>query len=453
MTDITALNATDMAQQIRNGTLSARQVLDAHRARVEAVNDTVNAFVTLDWERAEARADELDQMATQGQFAGPLHGVPVAIKDVFETKGLRTTYGSQSFADHVPTRDALHVKRLRDAGAVIFGKTNTPEFAFSGQTTNLVSGTTRNPLDTSKTVAGSSGGAAAALAARMTPLADGSDLGGSTRTPAAWCGVVGYRPTSGLIPYDPNPTPFDGLSIPGPMARTVSDLVLMLEVMQGNTPTQPLGYWFEPPSLSKLNAPVPPRKLAMSLAPFGASVDPSIQSALAPVADICRAAGWQIEDSAPDLGPLLPFGGLIRGLSALGYRDAMQPDMAEASASFVAACAAGEGLSLQDFVNYRRVRAQVWEATVRFFDTYDFALWPTTTGLAFSVELKDHELPEDWRTVILTPVLELPSISIPFGTSSDGLPVGLHITGPRGSDARLLRFARWIERTVSGDHR
>ena len=453
MTDITTLNATDMAQRIRTGALSARQVLDAHRARVEAVKKTVNAFVTLDWDRAAARADELDQMAAQGQFAGPLHGVPVAIKDVFETKGLRTTYGSQSFADHVPTRDALHVKRLRDAGAVIFGKTNTPEFAFSGQTTNLISGTTRNPLDPAKTVAGSSGGAAAALAARMTPLADGSDLGGSTRTPAGWCGVVGYRPTSGLIPYDPNPTPFDGLSIPGPMARTVSDLVLMLEVMQGNTPTQPLGYWFEPPSLSKLNRPVPPRKLAMSLAPFGASVAPSIQSALTPVADICRAAGWQIENSAPDLEPLLPFGSLIRGLSALGYRDAMRPEMALAGKSFVTACAAGEGLSLQDFVDYRRIRAQVWEATVRFFDTYDFALWPTTTGFAFSAELKDHELPEDWRTVTLTPVLELPSISIPFGTSSDGMPVGLHITGPRGSDARLLRFARWIERTVSGDHR
>ncbi|SLN31183.1 Acylamidase [Falsiruegeria litorea R37] len=453
MTDITALNAADMAQQIRNGVLTARQVLDAHRARVEAVNDTVNAFVTLDWDRAGLRADALDRMATQGQFTGALHGVPVAIKDVFETKGLRTTYGSQSFADHVPTRDALHVKRLRDAGAVIFGKTNTPEFAFSGQTANLVSGTTRNPLDTRKTVAGSSGGAAAALAARMAPLADGSDLAGSTRTPAAWCGVVGYRPTSGLIPYDPNPTPFDGLSIPGPMARNVSDLVLMLEVMQGNTSTQPLGYWFEPPSLSKLNAPVPPRKLAMSLAPFGASVDPSIQSVLAPVADICRSLGWQIEEGAPDLEPLMQFGGLIRGLSALGYRDAMQPDMALAGASFISACASGEGLSLQDLVDYRRVRTQVWEATTRFFDTYDFALWPTTTGLAFSADLRDHELPEDWRTVTLTPVLELPSISLPFGTSRDGMPVGLHITGPRGSDARLLRFARWIERTVSGDHR
>lgn len=453
MTDIVALNAVDMAQQMRTGALTAAQVLAAHRDRVEVVNGVVNAFVTLDWDAAQTRAAELDHLAAQGQFAGPLHGVPIAIKDVFETKGLRTTYGSKSFENHVPETDALHVKRLRDAGAVIFGKTNTPEFAFSGQTSNLISGTTRNPLDPAKTVAGSSGGAAAALAAGMAPLADGSDLGGSTRTPAAWCGVVGFRPTSGLIPYDPNPTSFDGLSIPGPLARNVSDLTLMLEVMQGNANSQPLGYWTEPPSLASLNAPRQPRKLALSFAPFGASVNPSIQAAIAPVADICRSIGWQVEEGTPNLAPLLPFGGLIRGLSALGYRDAMRPDMALASPSFARACAAGEGLSLQDFIDYRRVRTQVWQATVQFFDTYDFALWPTTTGLAFSADQPDHNLPEDWRSVTLTPVMELPSISIPFGTSSDGMPVGLHITGPRGSDAKLLRFARWIERTVPGDNR
>ena len=249
MEDITALTARAMAQKLRRKELSAAEVLAAHKVRVEAAEAEVNAFITLDWQAAEARAAELDAMAAEGRFAGPLHGVPVAIKDVFETKGLRTTWGSRSFESHVPGFDALHVARLRAAGALIVGKTNTPEFAFSGQTTNLVSGTTRNPLDPSRTVAGSSGGAAAALAAKMVPLADGSDLGGSTRTPAAWCGIVGYRPTSGLIPMSPNPVPFDGLSIPGPMARNVSDLVMLLEVMQGNTPAQPLGFWQEEPSL------------------------------------------------------------------------------------------------------------------------------------------------------------------------------------------------------------
>ncbi|WP_291732409.1 amidase, partial [Leisingera sp. F5] len=258
MTDITALSAEDMTAKLRARDLSARDVLAAHKTQTEARESTVNAFVTLDWDAAEARAAELDAMAASGAFAGPLHGLPVAIKDCFETKGLRTTWGSRSFEAHVPDFDALHVARLRAAGAVITGKSNTPEFTFSGQTSNLVAGTTRNPLNPEKTVAGSSGGAAAALAAHMVALADGSDLGGSTRTPAAWCGVVGYRPTPGLIPYDPNPAPFDGLSVPGPMARTLRDLVLMLEAMQGNTPRQPLGFWQDMPRLASLEE-APPR--------------------------------------------------------------------------------------------------------------------------------------------------------------------------------------------------
>ena len=162
MTEITSLAARAIAQNLRHRELTAAEVLAAHKAQVGAKEAEVNAFITLDWDAAEARAAKLDLMAAEGRFAGPLHGVPVAIKDVFETKGLRTTWGSKSFEDHVPDFDALHVSRLRAAGAVIIGKTNTPEFAFSGQTTNLVCGTTRNPLNPSRTVAGSSGGAAPA---------------------------------------------------------------------------------------------------------------------------------------------------------------------------------------------------------------------------------------------------------------------------------------------------
>lgn len=445
MDEITSLTARAMAQKLRRRELSAAEVLAAHRARVEAAEAEVNAFITLDWDAAEARAAELDAMAAEGRFAGPLHGVPVAVKDVFETKGLRTTWGSRSFETHVPDFDALHVARLRAAGAVIIGKTNTPEFAFSGQTTNLVSGTTRNPLNPSRTVAGSSGGAAAALAANMVPLADGSDLGGSTRTPAAWCGIVGYRPTSGLIPMSPNPVPFDGLSIPGPMARNVSDLVLMLEVMQGNTPAQPLGFWQEEPALATLARPPRPGRLAFSLEPFGASVDPSVQSAIAPVEQLCRDLGWEVAQDAPPLEPLISQLGLVRGLSALGVREALQPDMTLAAENYRTACAGSEGLSLLDFTAYQQVRAQVWEATAAFFERYEFALWPTATGRPFSADLRDGEITEDWRTVTLTPVMELPCISIPCGTDADGMPVGLHVTAAKGADAALLRFTHQIE--------
>jgi len=448
MSDLTQISATELAARIRGGGCSAVDALAASCAQVEARGAEVNAFVTLDWDAAEARARELD---AADQPVGPLHGVPIAIKDCFETKELRTTWGSQSYAHHVPDYDALHVKRLRDAGAVIIGKTNTPEFTFSGQTTNLVAGTTRNPLDPRITVAGSSGGAAAALAANMVALADGSDLGGSARSPAAWCGVVGMRPSSGLVPYDPNPSPFDGLSVPCPMARDVRDLTLMLSVMQGNTPRQPLGFWSEMPDVASLEAPVPPGRVAFSLAPFGAEVDPSIPAALAPVADLCRDMRWQVEDAAPDLTPLMPHGDLVRGLCALQIRTALRPDMTTATDSFRTACAEGEAQSLSDLLAYQHTRALVWRLVAEFFTRYDFAIWPTTTGLAFSADLTDSEITEDWRTVTLTPMLELPSISIPCGTSSDGMPVGLHITGPKGSDANLLRFARGIERALTGD--
>ena len=448
MTEITALSAVEMAAKLRSRELSAREVLAAHKARTGAQEETVNAFVTLDWEAAEARAAELDAMAAGGEFAGPLHGLPVAIKDCFETKGLRTTWGSQSFASHVPDYDALHVARLRAAGAVITGKSNTPEFTFSGQTSNLVAGTTRNPLNPEKSVAGSSGGAAAALAANMVALADGSDLGGSTRTPAAWCGVVGYRPTSGLIPFAPNPAPFDGLSVPGPMARSVPDLVLMLEVMQGNAASQPLGFWQQLPQLAGLDQ-APERasgRVALSLSPFGASVDPSVQAAIAPAEQLCRDLGWQVAEDAPALSPLMAHGGIIRGQCALQIRAALEPDMALAGESYRTACALAEGRSLADLIAYQTTRARVWADVAAFFERYDFALWPTATGMPFSADLRDGELPEDWRTVTLTPPMELPSVSIPFGRSSDGMPAGLHITGPKGSDARLLQFARSIER-------
>ncbi|MBY6141793.1 hypothetical protein KUV26_20325 [Leisingera daeponensis] len=452
MTDITALSAEEMAAKLRARELSAREVLAAHRTQTEAQESTVNAFVTLDWEAAEARAAELDALAARGEFAGPLHGLPVAIKDCFETKGLRTTWGSKSFETHVPDYDALHVVRLRAAGAVITGKTNTPEFTLSGQTSNLVAGTTRNPLNPEKSVAGSSGGAAAVLAAHMAALADGSDLGGSTRTPAAWCGVVGMRPTSGLIPYGPNPSPFDGLSVPGPMARNVRDLVLMLEVMQGNAACQPLGYWQELPRLADLEE-APARRTgraALSLTPFGASVEPSVQAAVAPIERLCREMGWQVAEDAPSLEPLMAHGDIIRGQCALQLRAALAPDMALAGESYRTACAQAEGRGLAELIAYQTTRAKVWADVCTFFERYDFALWPTATGMPFSADLRDGEITEDWRTVTLTPPMELPSISIPFGLSADGMPVGLHITGPRGSDALLLQFARSIERAIQG---
>ena len=205
-------------------------------ARIEAVNPSVNAIVTLAAEQARAVAAGLDARAARGEFAGPLHGLPIAIKDLAETAGIRTTYGSPIFADHVPSFDAPHVALLKRAGAVVIGKTNTPEFGAGSQTFNPVFGPTRNPYDTRLTPGGSSGGAAAAVATGMIPFADGSDLAASVRNPAAFCGLVGLRTTPGLVPADP----FDPLPVVGPIARTAEDAALLLAGMCGPDSGRPL---------------------------------------------------------------------------------------------------------------------------------------------------------------------------------------------------------------------
>src|SRR6187200_3646884 len=223
-------SAVDLARSLRSREVSAREVLAAHLARIEETNPAINAIVTLVPERALEQAGAADQALARGESVGPLHGLPIAHKDLADTAGVRTTYGSPIYADHVPEEDEPFVTRVREAGAVLLGKTNTPEFGAGSHTFNPVFGPTRNPYDLSKSAGGSSGGAAAALATGMVPIADGSDLGGSLRNPASFCGVVGFRPTVGLVPSWPDVDPED-LSVEGPMARSVEDAALLLSVM------------------------------------------------------------------------------------------------------------------------------------------------------------------------------------------------------------------------------
>jgi amidase len=234
--DLGATPAVDLARMIRSRELSATELLAAVLARIEAVNPPVNAIVTLAPEPARAVAADLDARAARGSFAGPLHGLPIAIKDLAETAGIRTTFGSPIFASYVPDFDAPHVALLKQAGAVVIGKTNVPEFGAGSQTFNPFFGPTRNPYDTWLTPGGSSGGAAAAVATGMIPFADGSDLAASVRNPAAFCGVVGLRTTPGLVPADP----FDPLHVVGPIARTAEDAALLLAGMCGPDPGLPL---------------------------------------------------------------------------------------------------------------------------------------------------------------------------------------------------------------------
>ena len=232
------LSAVELTDMMRRREVSARDVMAAHLARIERINPKVNAMVTVVAERAMADAARADELAAKGGPLGVLHGLPVAHKDLVDTAGIRTTLGSPFYRDNVPTRDAAIVTRIRAAGAITCGKTNTPEFGAGSQTFNSVFGATRNPYDVTKTCGGSSGGAAVALACGMVPIADGSDTGGSLRNPAAFCNVVGLRPSPGRVPGDPGS--WSPLSVSGPMARSVADVALFLSAIAGYDPGSPL---------------------------------------------------------------------------------------------------------------------------------------------------------------------------------------------------------------------
>src|SRR5579884_1254253 len=244
--EVCFLTATDLARLLRAKELSARDVVAAHLRQIERVNPKVNAIVTLVADQAMAAAREADDRLARGEEVGPLHGLPVAHKDLHDTAGIRTTYGSPIYRDHVPGRDCLLVERLKRAGAITLGKTNMPEFGAGSQTFNAVFGATRNPYDPTKTCGGSSGGAAVALATGMVPLADGSDLGGSLRNPANFCNVVGLRPSIGRVAQWPTEDAWNTLSVCGPMARTVQDVALYLSVIAGPDPRDPVSIAEDP---------------------------------------------------------------------------------------------------------------------------------------------------------------------------------------------------------------
>ena len=241
-TEICFLTATELARRIRAKELSVREVMEAHLTQIECVNPKVNAIVThSDPTEVMDQADAADAALARGEVVGPLHGLPIAHKDLVETKDLRTTYGSPIFKDFVPEHDALIVERLKKAGAITIGKTNTPEFGAGSQTYNEVFGETLNPYDTTKTCGGSSGGAAVALACGMIPIADGSDMGGSLRNPANFCNVVGFRTSPGRVPVWPAVLGWFPISVEGPMARTVQDAALMLSAIAGPDRRAPIG--------------------------------------------------------------------------------------------------------------------------------------------------------------------------------------------------------------------
>ena len=456
--DLTFTSAVELLRLYRRRTASPLEVMQAVLARIDSVNPRVNAVVTLARESALREARRATAALRRGGRLPPLFGVPVAIKDVTPTRGIRTTYGSKLFETHVPDDDALVVERLRAAGAIVIGKTNTPEFAFGPNTNNAVFGPTRNPWDLTRTSGGSSGGSAAALATGMCPLAEGTDLGGSLRGPAAFCGVVGFRTTPGLIPRHPSVLAWDSYSVEGPMARSVADVALMLSVMAGLDDRAPISYAIDTDAfLAAVKAPsVKGWRIAWTLDLGGlAMVDDQVRGAVEAAVRVFRSAGARMEAACPDMTDVPEIVRLSRGfLMVARHADKLPEHRAVLQPGLVENTEQGLAMSARDVARGELLRTTLWQRVHAFLADRDLWITPTMAVPAFPVEdpyameVNGQRVGTLMQRSYLTyafSVLGLPAISIPCGFTSAGLPVGLQIVGKRRGEAAVLRAAAAFE--------
>ncbi len=452
--------AGELARLLRTRDLSAREVVQAHLDQVERVNPAVNAIVTLTADRAMAEARACDERIASGAVVGPLHGIPVVHKDTHDTAGIRTTYGSPLFAEHVPEQDELAVARLRAAGAITIGKSNVPEFGAGSHTFNPVFGATRNPYALTRSAGGSSGGSAAALASGMCPLAEGGDMGGSLRNPASFCNVVGFRPSPGRVPSWPNLAPWSTLAVQGPMARTVADTALLLSVLAGPDPRSPIALdepgarFAEPmdPDLSGLRVAWTPDLGAM------VPVDPDVAAVLADTPTVLTGLGCHVELDSPDLsGADEVFRTLRAWQFELALGELFDRDAHLLKPSLRNNIALGRRLTGPDLGRAHVLHAALYERVCEFFTRYDVLVLPVSQVAPFPVDLEYptevagqpmSDYLEWMRSAYLISVTGCPALSVPAGFTADGLPVGLQIvTAPR-ADALALRVGLALEQTT-----
>ena len=451
-------SATDLAALIRSGKASCRETMEAFLEQIERVNPKVNAIVTLiPREQALAQADAADRALRAGQPVGALHGLPVAVKDIVETKGIRTTRGSRIYKDFVPERDALIVQRMKEAGAIVVGKTNTPEFAAGSQTFNEVFGETRNPYDLSRTCGGSSGGAAVALACGMLPIADGSDLGGSLRNPASFCNVVGFRPSPGRVPVWPASMAWWGLSVQGPMARSVRDVALLLSAMAGPDARSPLslpepGFAFRTPLARGFKG----VRVALCTELAGQPVHPDVARIVRAQGDVLRSLGCRVDEAQPDLSGA---GEVFETLRAWKFAHDHAAELRQyrhlMKDTVIWNTEAGLKLSGADVARAEAQRAEIYQRLRAFMETYEYLVLPAAAVPPFPIEqryvteiagvkLKTY-IDWMWPCSFIT-VTGHPAISVPAAFTADGLPVGLQIVGRAQEDFAVLQLAHAFER-------
>ena len=455
--ELTGMSAVELAGRLRRKDVSAREVMAAHLTRIERVNPKVNAIVTLVAERAMAGAAAADEAIARGGPVGVLHGLPVAHKDLVETAGIRTTQGSPFYRDTIPTRDALIVTKMREAGAITVGKTNTPEFGAGSQTFNTVFGATRNPYNVTRTCGGSSGGAAVAVATRMLPIAGGSDTGGSLRNPPAFCNVVGIRPSPGRVVSES--TSWSPLSVSGPIARTVADVALFLSAIAGPDRRSPLSLSDDP---AAFRAPLARDFKGVRVAWWrglgGIPFEPEIRRVVDGTRKVFEDLGCVVEEAEPD------FAGVDQAFTIIRYtgNHARYAALIQKRADWVKdtikyEVAQAERYTGADVSRALARQARLFDESRQFFERYSYFILPVTQVEPFDVStpypteitgtrMKDYI---DWmRSCFYVTLMSNPALSVPAGFSASGLPVGLQIVGRHRDDFSVLQLAHAFEQAT-----
>lgn len=453
------MDALELSNAVKREELSPVEVIDAVLDHIKEYNPKINAIVTLTEDRARESAKEAEKALKRGKELSPLQGVPLTIKDLDFTKGIRTTFGSKLFEDNVPKEDSVVVERLKEAGAILLGKTNTPEFGLIAVTDNLVFGHTRNPWDLSRTSGGSSGGAAAGVAAGMGPVATGSDGGGSIRIPSSLCGVYGIKPSFGRVPSYPSLPIWETMACNGPITRTVADAALMMDVMAGPDPRDRFSLPPERTSyLESLDEEIDGCQIAYSSDLGYALVDPEVEK-------ITRKAAFSFEDldcevsevdlDIPNMEEELLT--MVASEAVTAFEDLLEEGWEEKIYPLYRGfLPMEESITYRDYVRVKFKRRELWEEIREIFESHDFLLTPTTAVPAFEIEERGPIGPDKIAGESVTPTGWMPftypfnftgqpAASVPCGFTEDGLPIGLQIVGDRYDDLGVLQASRAFE--------
>jgi amidase len=459
--DICFMPARQMADLIRQKKLSAREVMQAHLKQIHLVNTKVNAIVTLVSEdQLMAQAAAADEALAKGSWLGPLHGMPVGVKDLHETKGIRTTYGSPLHRDYLPNFDCRVVQREKEAGAIVVGKTNVPEFGLGSQTFNPVFGPTRNPYDLTKTCGGSTGGGSVALACGMVPLADGSDMGGSLRNPPNFCNIVGIRPSPGRVPNVPSHLGWFTLSVPGPVARNVSDCAFFLSVLAGFDPHLPIS--IDQPG-AQFAQPLGNRSFkGVSVAMFkdmGLPWEPEVKSAVQAQRKVFESLGCIVVDAEPDFTDANEcFVAWRHWSTELGFGDLLATHGDQLNEYIHWHVEEGRKLTGPYLSRIEAKRTALYERMCEFKGEYDFFLLPVNQVLPFDVnqhypmEIAGAKMENyiAWmKSAYYISAAGNPAMSVPCAFSASGLPIGIQIVGRHHDDWGVLQLAYAFEQATN----